>query len=112
MFKGKTFLAIIPARGNSKGLKNKNILPLKGKPLITYTIKAALESTVFDKVIVSTNSKKIANISSKYGAETPFIRPKELATDTASSIDVVIHALSFFKDYILIISCCYNLLPL
>jgi len=98
MFNGKTFLAIIPARGGSKGLKNKNILPLKGKPLIAYTIETALESVIFDKVIVSTDSKKIANISSKHGAEIPFMRPKELATDTASSIDVAIHALSFFED--------------
>ena len=71
-------LCIIPARGGSRGLKNKNILPFNGKPLIYYTIQAALKSKKITKVIVITDSLKIAKISKKFGAEIPFLRPKKL----------------------------------
>ncbi|MGI9526133.1 MAG: cytidylyltransferase domain-containing protein [Weeksellaceae bacterium] len=81
-------LAIIPARGGSKGLPGKNIKILNGKPLIAYTIEAALGSKYIERVIVNTDDEDIATVSLKYGAEIPFIRPKELATDHAKSIDV------------------------
>lgn len=90
-------LAVIPAREGSKGIRNKNIVLLCGKPLIYYTIKCALDSKVFEKVIVSTDSEKIAEISKKYGAEVPFLRPKELATDQAKGIDVLIHAMEWIE---------------
>jgi N-acylneuraminate cytidylyltransferase/CMP-N,N'-diacetyllegionaminic acid synthase len=97
MYKNKKFLAIIPARGGSKGIKNKNIVELKGKPLISYTIEEAKKCGIFDKIIVSTDSPEIAKISEKYGAEVPFLRPKKLAIDTASTVDVILHALDYFK---------------
>lgn len=91
-------LAVIPARGGSKGVPGKNIKILAGKPLISYTIKAALESGIFEKVIVSTDSKEIADIAVQYGAEVPFLRPKEIAGDLTSSDDVILHALAYYKE--------------
>lgn len=90
-------LGIIPARGGSKGLPGKNIKLLAGKPLIAWTIKAALESHMLDRVIVSTDDPKIAKISRKWGAETPFLRPKQLARDRTRSLPVLKHAISFLK---------------
>lgn len=81
-------IALIPARGGSKGLPGKNIKLLKGKPLIGYTIEAALKSKKISRVIVSTDCKKIAAVAMEYGAEVPFMRPSFLATDTATSLDV------------------------
>jgi len=98
MFKGKCFLALIPARGGSKGLKDKNIRLLNNKPLLAYTIEAAKESRIFDRIIVSTDSEKIAVVALKYGAEVPFMRPKELATDTASSMDVLIYTIELLQE--------------
>lgn len=92
-------LAIIPARGGSKGIPGKNIGNLCGKPLIAWTIQAALESKVIDKVIVSTEDSKIAEVAKEYGAEIPFLRPKRLATDESSGMDPVFHALELIKDY-------------
>jgi CMP-N-acetylneuraminic acid synthetase len=89
--------AVIPARGGSKGLPNKNLKLLHGKPLITYTIEAALESKNIDEVIISTESEEISNISSKYGISI-FERPIELASDTASIIDVVLHVLERMRE--------------
>ena len=86
-------LAIIPARGGSKRLPGKNIMDLAGKPLIAWTIEAALNSKYIDRIVVSTDDQEIANISIKYGAEVPFLRPKSLATDDTSSIDTVINVL-------------------
>ncbi len=83
-------ICFIPARGGSKGVPNKNIRTLGDKPLIAHTIEIALESNIFDHVIVSTDDQKIAEISRNFGAETPFIRPKELATDSATTDDVLI----------------------
>lgn len=88
-------LGIITARSGSKGIPMKNISKLAGKPLIEYTISAAKSSKMIDKLIVSTDSKKIASISKSLGAEVPFIRPRSLAKDTSLSIDVVKHALQF-----------------
>lgn len=96
MYNNKSFLAIIPARGGSKGIKDKNIINLKGKPLIAYTIEAAIESQVFDEIMVSTDSLKIAEISKSFGAKIPFLRPKELASDNAKTVDVIIHALNYY----------------
>ena len=90
-------LAIIPARGGSKGLPGKNTRPLCGKPLIAWTIEQALQSGAFDTVVVSTDSEEIAAVASSYGADVPFLRPAELATDTATSVDVVLHALDFYE---------------
>ena len=91
-------LAIIPARGGSKGLLGKNTLPLCGKPLIAWSIEQALACSEIDTVIVSTDSQSIADVSESYGAEIPFIRPDELSGDMASSIDVVIHAIEHMKE--------------
>ncbi|AWA06173.1 acylneuraminate cytidylyltransferase family protein [Aeromonas hydrophila] len=91
-------IAIIPARGGSKRLPNKNKLPLAGKPLITWTIEAALESQLFDLVLVSTDSQDIANISADSGAIVPFIRPAELATDTATTNDVISHMVKWVES--------------
>lgn len=88
-------LAIIPARGGSKGLPGKNIKELNGIPLIAYTIQAALEAPCIDHIIVTTNDKRIAATAKEYGAEVPFIRPEFLASDTASAIDVYIHAVEY-----------------
>jgi CMP-N,N'-diacetyllegionaminic acid synthase len=89
-------LGVIPARGGSKGLPGKNIRPLNGKPLIAWTIDEAKASKMISKVIVSTDDKEIARVAEGYGAEVPFYRPAELASDTATSMDVIIHALDFF----------------
>ena len=86
-------ICIIPARGGSKGIPKKNIRLIAGKPLIYYTIKSALESKIFSHVIVSTEDKKIASIAKKYGAEVPFMRPKNLATDKTATAPVLLHAI-------------------
>jgi len=86
-------ICIIGARGGSKGVKRKNIRSLAGKPLIAYSIQTAIESKMFKHVLVSTEDKEIAGIAKKYGAEIPFMRPKKLATDNASMVDVLIHAI-------------------
>lgn len=92
MYKEKTFLAIIPARGGSKGIPRKNVTVINGKPLIQYTIDAARSSKYLDKIIVSTDDHEIAEISKECGAEVPFLRPKELASDKAKTIDALLHA--------------------
>ena len=87
-------LAIIPARGGSKGLPGKNIKLLNGKPLIAYTIEAAMAAKKISRIIVSTDSRQIAKVAMDYGAESPFLRPEHLATDTALSIDIYDYTLS------------------
>lgn len=94
MFEKDKILAIIPARGGSKGIPRKNIIELCGRPLIGYTIETALASRYIDYVMVSTDDPEIARVSKENGAEVPFMRPAELATDTAKTIDVVMHAIS------------------
>lgn len=91
-------LAIIPARSGSKGVLGKNTKLLGAKPLIAYSIEQALASHSFAKIIVSTDDEAIAQIALDCGAEVPFIRPSELSTDTASSIDVVKHAVEFLES--------------
>jgi CMP-N,N'-diacetyllegionaminic acid synthase len=98
MISGKKILAIIPARGQSKRLPRKNILPLGGKPLIAWTTETALSSDYIDKVIVSTEDHEIAEVALKYGADIPFVRPKNLATDSSSSIDVVIDVIEKLEN--------------
>lgn len=88
-------LAIIPARGGSKGIPHKNIALTGGKPLIAHTIEAAKNCPCIDKVLVSTDDKEIAQVSRAYGADVPFLRPVYLSSDTARSIDAVLHAISF-----------------
>lgn len=86
-------IAIIPARGGSKGLPGKNIKKLLGKPLIAWTIDAAKKSKYIDRIIVSTEDEEIAEIAKSYGAEVPFLRPDELASDTAMAIDNYIYTI-------------------
>jgi CMP-N,N'-diacetyllegionaminic acid synthase len=93
MINKKKIVALIPERYGSKGLKNKNILNLKGNPLIHYPITAAKDSLYVDRIIVSTDSEKIADIAKTHGAEVPFLRPLNLASDTTTSSEVIIHML-------------------
>ena len=89
--------AIIPARSGSRGIKNKNITLLSGKPLIYHTIKAAIKSKMFEKILVLTDSEKYAKISIKYGAEIPYIRPKSNAKDNSTDNDLYLYMIDFFK---------------
>ena len=98
MYKDKTFLAIIPARGGSKGLPGKNIKELCGKPLIAWSIEAGLKSKYLDEVVVSTDYQNIADIAKEYGANVPFLRPDYLASDTATSFDTVKHTIEYYKN--------------
>lgn len=91
-------LAVIPARGGSKGVPGKNIKDLAGKPLIAYTIEAAFAANIFSKIIVSTDSQEIAKTAIAYGAEVPFLRPDDISGDSVSSDDVILHALSYFQE--------------
>jgi len=89
----KRILAVIPARGGSKRLPRKNVLNFAGKPLIAWSIEAALQSKYIDRVVVSTDDNEIAKVSKQYGADVPFMRPPELARDAATSIDTVLDAI-------------------
>jgi CMP-N,N'-diacetyllegionaminic acid synthase len=91
-------LALIPARGGSKGLAGKNIRKLMGHPLIAYSIKAATDSRLINRIIVSTDNLEIANISKQYGAEVPFIRPDEFAQDMSTDLEVFNHALKWLNE--------------
>ena len=101
-------VCIIPARGGSKRIPRKNIKVFLGKPMIAYSIEAALKSGCFDRVIVSTDDQKIAEVSKKYGAEVPFIRPNELANDHAGTLPVIKHAIEWFEEHVSKLSevCC------
>jgi CMP-N-acetylneuraminic acid synthetase len=102
---GKTFLAVIPARGGSKRLPRKNVLDLAGKPLIAWTIEAAKQSKYIDHFVVSTDDQEITDVSKQFGAEV-LTRPGELATDTASSVDVVLHSINAQQkqyDYVILL---------
>jgi CMP-N,N'-diacetyllegionaminic acid synthase len=90
MYKNKKILAVIPARGGSKGIPGKNIADVNGRPLIDFTIVESLKSEYLDRVIVSTDSEEIAKISKKCGADVPFLRPEHLADDQSKTIDVLI----------------------
>ncbi len=92
-------VAIIPARGGSKGVLGKNIVPLMGHPLIAFTIAAAMQSKSITRTIVSTDSEEIAQIARKYGAEVPFLRPAEFATDTSTDREFLVHATHWFTAH-------------
>jgi len=98
MIKNKKVIAIIPARGGSKGVPRKNIKPLNGRPLISYAISASLKSKFIDRVIVSTDDKEIADVAKKYKAEIPFIRPAELAQDTSPVILAMQHVVKYLEE--------------
>lgn len=94
-------ITIIPARGGSKGIPGKNIIDVKGKPLIAYSIEPALEvlkKGLVEKVIVSTDAREIADVALKYGAEVPFLRPTDISGDKAKSVEFMQHALDHYKS--------------
>jgi N-acylneuraminate cytidylyltransferase/CMP-N,N'-diacetyllegionaminic acid synthase len=95
----KIVLGIIPARGGSKAIRGKNIAIVAGKPLIAYTIQAALDANHIDRVIVSTDSQEIAEVACAYGAEVPFLRPPELAQDDTPGIEPVLHAVQWLDEH-------------
>lgn len=109
MYNNKKILAIIPARGGSKGLPNKNIKPLCGKPLIGWSIEQAQASKYIDEIFVSTDSAEIASVAESFGIKVPFLRPAELATDTSPSSGFVLHTIDYYRsqgqefDYILLL---------
>lgn len=90
-------IAVIPARGGSKRIPQKNIRSFCGKPIIAYSIEAALQSKCFDRVIVSTDDREIAEVAQSYGAEIPFMRPFELADDHTGTLPVIIHTIEWYK---------------
>ena len=91
-------LAVIPARGGSKRIPRKNIRDFCGRPIISYSINAALESGVFDHVVVSTDDAEIAEVARQYGAEIPFVRPAELSNDFAGTLPVIGHAIEAMRN--------------
>jgi CMP-N-acetylneuraminic acid synthetase len=95
----KKILALIPARGGSKGMPGKNVVDVGGLPLIAHSIKSAKKSKLVDKIVVSTDSEEIAKIAKKYGAEVPFLRPKKIAGDRAPTIHAVLHALDWLENH-------------
>ena len=98
MINGKSVLTVIPARGGSKGLPRKNILPLADKPLILWTIEKANKSKYIDRCIISTDDQEIADIAKYGGGDVPFIRPKELALDNTPTSEVLLHALKTINE--------------
>lgn len=96
-------LAIIPARGGSKGLPRKNVLDLDGKPMIAWSIQAAADSDFIDHCIVSTDDAEIASVAQEYGCDVPFIRPDEHARDESTTLDVALHALDELPGYDLVV---------
>lgn len=109
MYKDKKILAIIPARGGSKGLPGKNIKPLLGKPLIGWTIEQAFASEYIDEIFVSTDSREIADIAETFGVRVPELRPEELASDISPSSEFVIYTIEYLQtqgkyfDYIILL---------
>lgn len=97
MIAGKRVLALIPARGGSKGLPRKNVLPLGGRPLIAWSVAAARGSRYVDRVVVSSDDQEIIAAAEAAGAEIPFVRPAALATDDSSTLDVALHALDLVE---------------
>lgn len=99
MIDGQTVLAIIPARGGSKGVKRKNIREVAGKPLISWTIEEAKKSRYIDRLVLSSDDLEIIEIAKEWGCEVPFVRPKALAHDHSSGLDPVIHAINEIPGY-------------
>jgi len=115
-FKGgiKINICVIPARGGSKRIPRKNIKEFNGKPIIAYSIEAALKSNCFDKVIVSSDDDEIIKVAKKYGADVPFIRPAELSNDYAGTIPVIKHAIEWLEEsnhFIENVCCLYATAP-
>lgn len=107
-------VCVIPARGGSKRIPRKNIKLFNAKPIIAYSIEAALSSGCFDQVIVSTDDPEIAQIAEQYGAICPFLRPAELSDDFATTVDVINHAIQWFKDegsQLIAVCCLYATAP-
>jgi len=107
-------IAIIPARGGSKRIPRKNIKLFHGKPMIAYSIEAAIESGCFDKIIVSTDDQEIAEVALQYGAEVPFLRPEKISDDHATTMDVMQHALNWCNDQqwnVELVCCIYATAP-
>ncbi|MGG3563597.1 acylneuraminate cytidylyltransferase family protein [Neobacillus rhizosphaerae] len=103
MIEGKKVLAVVPARGGSKGVPRKNIKELAGKPLIAWTITEAKKSSYIDKLILSSDEPEIIEVAKKYDCEVPFIRPKELANDKTPGIEPVLHAIKKMEDFDIIV---------
>ncbi|WP_046174416.1 acylneuraminate cytidylyltransferase family protein [Domibacillus indicus] len=99
MIENKKILAIIPARGGSKGVPRKNIRELAGKPLIAWTIEAAKQSVYIDRCIISSDDEEIIEIARQYECEVPFVRPAALAQDDTPGIEPILHALSELAGY-------------
>jgi CMP-N,N'-diacetyllegionaminic acid synthase len=91
-------LGIIPARGGSKGIPGKNIKPLQGKPLLSYTVESAKEASGLTRVILSSDDQEIIRVARQIGLEVPFVRPAELASDTSPTLPVILHELDFFSQ--------------
>lgn len=107
-------LCIIPARGGSKRIPRKNIKPFMGKPIIAYSIEAALKSAVFDEVMVSTDDKEIADVARRYGASVPFLRSAETSNDYATTVDVLLEVVNKYKEQGIcfdVICCLYSTAP-
>lgn len=100
MINNASVLAVIPARGGSKGIPLKNLYPIHGRPLLGYVLDAVLQSLYVDTVVVSTDNDAIATYARSCGASVPFMRPEEFASDTAPTIDVIRHALTFYQEHI------------
>jgi CMP-N,N'-diacetyllegionaminic acid synthase len=103
VIQGRRVLGLITARGGSKGLPGKNILPLGGKPLIAWTIDAARSSRYIDRLVLSSDDPAIIQVAEAQGCEAPFQRPAELASDEATTMDVVFHALALLPDFDLVV---------
>ena len=109
MINNKKILTVIPARKGSKGLKNKNILNVNGKPLIYWPIVAAKKSKLIDEVVLSTDCKTIMRLGKKFGANVPFLRPKNISKDNSTTFQVIKHSINFFSkqkiffDYLLLL---------
>jgi len=99
MIEQHSVLALIPARGGSKGLPRKNIIPIAGKPMIAWTIDAAKKSQYIDRIVVSSDDDEIIKIARQFGCEAPFTRPADLAQDNSPTIDAVVHALDNLPHY-------------
>lgn len=99
MINGRTVLAVIPARGGSKGIPRKNIRETAGKPLIAWTIEAAQKSNYIDRIVLSSDDLEIIEVAQRWGCEVPFIRPAELARDDTPGMDPIIHTLQNLEKY-------------
>ncbi len=102
MIEGKRVLAVIPARGGSKGLPRKNVTALMGKPLLTWTVEEAKKSKYIDRLILSSENEEIIRLAKSLGCEVPFVRPDELSRDETPGIEPILHALTLLPGYDLV----------